>query len=250
MSDMIEQTIEGGERCMTEAQRETLVHKSLTRYQRNRSKPGELEDLRYKLIQARVMQGMLAVEAAEKFGYANSTQLALIESGERPPPSDWRFIVQAANIYSVSTDWLLSLSPHMESDARIVREHALLRGTENLVRSFVAQMASSLIETARQTNVVEEELTVVLETVDSVIARFERFAARPEFQDMPGGAPVLAAFDRLAAGVEPLRAKLAKLQAVEAVLAELKAGNAIAPQRFAEFFSERDEQAVIRGAMR
>lgn len=240
-----QQAIEGNERGLTEAQRESALRKPLTRFKRNRSKPAELEALRHKLIQARVMQGMMTIEAAEKFGYANSSQLSQIESGVRPTPSDWKFLRQAAEVYAVSTDWLLGLSPNMEQDARIVREHALLRGSESIVRGFIAQMAEAIIQTARQTNVVEEELARVLEDVDTVAARFERFAARPEFEDMPGGAPILVAVARLAKGAAPMRAKLEKLRAVETVLAELKAGNSIAPQRFAEFFGQREEEASL-----
>ncbi|MDR5809531.1 XRE family transcriptional regulator [Caballeronia sp. LZ019] len=231
------------ERGFTQAQREIVLRKPLERFKRNRAKPEELEALRYRLIQARVTQGMMAVEAAREFGYANSSQLSQIESGVRPTPSDWRFLKQAAEVYAVSTDWLLGLSPSMEPDSRVVREHALLRGTENLVRAFIGQMTSLLIETARQTNATEEELARVLDDAGDVSSRFAKFAARPEFLDMPGGAPVLAAVERLAAGVAPLRKKLAKLQAVEAALNELKSGNAISPAKFIEFFRERDAQA-------
>jgi len=239
------QAIEGDERGLTEAQREIALRKPITRFKRNHNKPAELEALRHKLIQARVMQGMLAVEAAALLGYANSSQLSQIESGERPTPRDWKFLRQVAQIYAVSVDWLLGLSPDMEPDARVVREHALLRGTENLVRGFISQMAATLIQTARQTNAVEEELVRVLEDVDMVTARFAKYAAREEFQDVPGGAPILAAVERLAAGVAPLRTKLAKLRAVEAALAELKAGRAIVPERFNEFFADRDESPHV-----
>jgi hypothetical protein len=98
----------------------------------------------------------------------------------------------------------------MEQDARVVREHALLRGSESIVRGFIAQMAEAIIQTARQTNVVEEELVRVLEDIDTVTARFERFAARPGFEDMPGGAPVLTAVERVVSSVAPLRVKLSK----------------------------------------
>lgn len=236
--------VEEDAKVMTEAQREIALQKRLKRFQRNRSKPAELEDLRYRLIQARVACGLLAVEAAEKFGYANSSQLSQIESGMRPTPNDWKFLKQAAEAYAVSVDWLLGLSPDMEPDSRVIREHALLRGTENLVRGFIGQMTSLLIETARQTNSTEEELARVLDDADAVSSRFAKYAARPEFMDMPGGAPVLAAVERLAAGVAPLRTKLVKLRAVEAALNELRSGNTISPEKFIEFFTARDEHAV------
>jgi hypothetical protein len=41
----------------------------------------------------------------------------LIESGERPVPKDWKWIISAAQVYSVSVDYILGLSPHPERDA-------------------------------------------------------------------------------------------------------------------------------------
>jgi transcriptional regulator with XRE-family HTH domain len=224
-------------------ERREEVSGALKRFKRSRLEPDELEALRYRLIKARVMNGMMAVEAAALFGYANSSQLSQIESGVRPTPRDWKFLRQAAEAYSVSVDWLIGLSPNAEPDGRLVREHALLRGSENLVRAFVGQMTSLLIETAKQTNSTEEELARVLDDVDAVTARFAKFAARPGFEDLPGGAPILAAVRSLSTGAAPLRAKLEKLRAIEAALRELKSGTAISPEQFNEFFTERDEQA-------
>ncbi|MFM0158016.1 helix-turn-helix domain-containing protein [Paraburkholderia sediminicola] len=228
---------------MTDAQREIHVKATLTRFTRNRNLPGELEDLRYKLIQARVMQGMLAVEAAEKFGYANSTQLSLIESGARSTPNDWRFLKQAAEAYSVSVDWLLGLSPNMEPDAKVIREFALLRGTENLVNSFIAQMTTAVIQVARESHPVAEELERIIYDVDAVEVRFEKLASQEAFQDVPGGAPVVAAVERLTAGIAPLRAKLKRFKGVEAYLAEVREGKLPTIPYLIEHFAPHNSEA-------
>jgi transcriptional regulator with XRE-family HTH domain len=82
-------------------------------------------------------------------------QLSQIESGERPTLSDWKFLRRAAEVYAISTDWFLGLSPDAEPDSRIIREHALLCGYEGIVRAFAGQTADALVQTARQTTVVE-----------------------------------------------------------------------------------------------
>lgn len=232
---------------MTNTQREVIVKQALTRFVRSRNLPNELEDLRYKLIQARVMQGMTAVEAAEMFGYANSTQLSLIESCARPTPNDWRFLKQAAVVYGVSVDWLLGLSPNMEPDAKVAHQYALLRTTEGIVNGFITQLTTAMIQAARETQPVAEDLQRVVADVDSMIARFDRFAAQEAFEDMPGGAPVAAAVQRLSSGVAPLRAKLKKFKGIEAYLAEVKNGTLPPIDYLTERFDHADTAADILG---
>jgi len=225
---------------MTDTQRDLFVKQALTRFKRNRNLPGELEDLRYKLIQARVMQGMLAVEAAEKFGYSNSSQLSQIESGERKTPNDWRFLKQAAEVYGVSVDWLLGLSPNMEPDSKVVHEYALLRTTEGIVGGLVAQITTALIRTAHETQPVADELERVLTSVDNAAARFEKFSAHAAFEDVPGGAPVLAALQRLATDVAPLRLKLKKFRGIESYMDEVKRGTLPPIDYLTDRYSQRE----------
>jgi transcriptional regulator with XRE-family HTH domain len=214
----------GREREMTDAQREVALRKPLERFKRNHNKAAELEALRYRLIRARVENGMQGIDAAQKFGYANSSQISQIESGARPTPSDWKFLKQAAEVYSVSTDWLLGLSPNMEPDAKVIREFALLRGTENLVNCFIAQMTTAVIQVARESHAVAEELERIVSDVDALKARFDKLASQEGFQDVPCGAPVVAAVERMTAGIEPLRAKLKRFKGIEVYLAEVRTG--------------------------
>jgi transcriptional regulator with XRE-family HTH domain len=72
-----------------------------------------METLRHNLIAARVVLGLSGVEAAKRFGFSSSTQLPLIESGQRKTPNDCEFLRLASIAYGVSTDFLLGLSPHI-----------------------------------------------------------------------------------------------------------------------------------------
>ncbi|QQC63805.1 helix-turn-helix domain-containing protein [Paraburkholderia ginsengisoli] len=233
----------GRTRAMTDSQREIHVKQALTRFVRNKTQPEELETLRYNLIRARVANGMTAVEAADKFGYANSTQLSLIESGQRKTPDDWKFLKQAARAYAVSIDWLLGLSPHMEPDSKLAREFALLRGTESLVNAFIGQMATAVIQVARESQPVAEELERVISDLDALKARFDKLAVQETFQDVPGGAPVVAAVERLTAGIAPLRAKLKRFKGIEAYLAEVRAGALPMVRGFEDYLGSRAEVA-------
>lgn len=225
---------------MTETQVELTVKQALTRYKRNASKPAELEDLRYKLIQARVMQGLLAVEAAALFGYANSSQLSQIESGERPTPKDWKFLRQAAEVYSVSIDWLLDLSPNMESDSKVAHHYALLRGTEGIINTLATTLTTAMLHTAQETQPVIDELERVLTAVDDTAARFEKFSANAAFEDMPGGAPIVAAHQRLAASAIPLRLKLKKFKGIQSYMDEVMRGTLPPIDYLTDRYSQRE----------
>lgn len=105
-----------------------------------------MEALRYNLIAARGVLGMSGAEAAKRFGFSNSTQLSLIESGQRKTPNDWEFLRLASIAYGVSTDFLLGLSPHIEIDGKVAQQHALLRKMEAVMGSVAEAFAMALIQ--------------------------------------------------------------------------------------------------------
>jgi hypothetical protein len=127
-------------------------------------------------------------------------------------------------------------------DSKVIREFALLRGTENLVNAFIAQMTTNVIQVARESQPVAEELERVVADVDAVTACFERLTAQEVFQDVPGGAPVVAAVTRLTAGIAPLRAKLRKFKGIEAYLAEVKNGTLPPINYLTERFESHDPE--------
>jgi len=207
-----------------ERERGLLLEKSLARFRRNYTAPAELEDLRYKLVAARVANGLLAVEAAKKFGYANSTQLSQIESGERPVPKDFKFIEQAAKAYAVSSDWLLGLSPSMEPDHEILRRHALLRGTRSALEATMTGFAKISAEVASRMQLTPDEVQDVIAAVESIERRFRDLCERGEFDDLPGGAPVAAAIASLSRVSAPLHRVRTAFAAFNGYAREVEAG--------------------------
>jgi hypothetical protein len=208
---------------VTDAQRDVLVQQALKRFVRNKAKPEELETLRYNLIVARVMSGMTAVEAAEKFGYKNSTQISLIESGDRPTPRDHQFLRQASQVYAVSCDFLLGLSPHMEYDGRAAHQHALMRGTESILGGIAAQFATVMIQFTNQTQPIPEDFTRVCDAAQEVETALAA-ARKHGLDDVRGSSALVANVTRLAEAVAPLRQKVMRYRAIDSYFEEMRAG--------------------------
>lgn len=214
----------GGLRVASRDFDSALGRHALKRFVRNKNTPEELETLRYNLIVARVLSGMTAVDAAEKFGYRCSTQLSLIESGERPVPRDHQFLRQASQVYAVSCDFLLGLSPHTEYDAKVARQHALMRGTEEILGAIATQFATAMIQYTNQTQPVRDDfdrVTTAAEKIGRAIATMrERFG----LDDIRGSAPLVAAAAELEQAVAPLQQKVMRHRAIDSYFDDLRAG--------------------------
>ncbi|MBB1636074.1 XRE family transcriptional regulator [Cupriavidus sp. UME77] len=228
------------------AQREQHVKQALTRFVRKKTLPEELEALRYNLIVARVMSGMTAVEAAERFGYANSTQLSLIEAGERKTPKDWKFLAQASRVYAVSTDFLLGLSPHMDFDAKVSRQHALLRKTEAVIGAVSEAFATALIHFSEQEHLGREELDRIGGSALRLEDAMDRLRERG-FDDFPGGAPLLAAVGCVVQAAEPARRKAKQFQSIDHYLGEMRAGRMPVIPYLAERYSQETVRSELLG---
>ncbi|TAM53822.1 MAG: XRE family transcriptional regulator [Paraburkholderia sp.] len=211
-------------KSLTDGQRESFVRRALDGFVRNRDRPEELETLRYNLIVARVLSGMTAVEAAQRFGYKNSTQISLIESGGRPTPRDHQFLRQASQVYAVSCDFLLGLSPHMEFDGRVARQHALVRGTEQILGNIAAQFATVMIKFTEETKPIPDDFESVSTAAENVARTLAVMREKYGLDDMRGSASLVASVEKLARAVEPLRRKIAHYRSIDAYFDELRAG--------------------------
>lgn len=207
----------------SDAEREQCIGQKLKRFTRNKNAPERMETLRYNLIAARVVSGLTAVEAAKRLDYANSTQLSLIETGQRKTPTDWEFLRLASLAYGVSTDFLLGLSPHIEIDGKVAQQHALLRKTEAVMSSVAEAFATALIKFSEQ----EQLNRADMERISSAAVRLNEVLKRLRdrgFDDFPGGAPLLAAVTGVIDAAEPVRHKLHQFQSIEDYLAQMRSG--------------------------
>lgn len=225
---------------LTDAQREIQVKSALKRFVRNKNLPEDQETLRYNLIVARVNMGLTAVEAAPRFGYANSTQISLIESGERPIPSDRNFLVQAAKAYSVSTDFLVGLSPHMEFDAKVSQQYALMRGTEDILGGLAAGFATVMIQYTNQTQPMAEDYQRICDAVTRVSDALKVMREKYAFDDIRGSAPLMKAIEGTEQSIAPLREKLRRFKGIDSYFADLKQGKIEAIPYLVERYTQRD----------
>ncbi|CAG9163858.1 helix-turn-helix domain-containing protein [Cupriavidus pinatubonensis] len=210
--------------AMPDAQREQKIKAELTRFRRDMAKPEELETLRLNLIAARVLAGLTAVEAAERLGYANSTQLSLIESGGRPTPKDWQFLRLAAKVYACSVDFLLGLSPHMEFDAKVAQQHALMRRTEDLIGGIAQQLATAIAKFSEDEQLTAGECERLGAAAMRVDETMDRLRTKHGFDDAPGGAPLVAAVEALNKAAAPVRRRLKKRQTLQGYIEDVRAG--------------------------
>ncbi|TDY23579.1 hypothetical protein B0G81_3961 [Paraburkholderia sp. BL6665CI2N2] len=217
------------------------LREPLKRFVRSRVSPAELEALRYRLIQARVMNGFTFEEAAARFASEGPVDVARIESGEIPTPKDWRFLKHTAEAYAVSVDWLLGLSPNMEPDAVVLQQHALLRGVENMMAGVLNHFIEAGVRTARETRIGPDEVDGLLDAIDVVATRFKKFAAQEGFEDYAGGAPVLAAIQSLAASVGPLRRMRGQFHEFRQIVDAVAAGRLMPVPGLDEYFLNDSE---------
>ncbi|CAG9189481.1 HTH cro/C1-type domain-containing protein [Paraburkholderia tropica] len=220
----------------TKEQRDEQM-RPLKRFTRDRNKPEELETLRRNLIASRVLSGMTVAEAAEKFGYANSTELSLIESGKRPIPSDHKFLRQASQVYAVSADFLLGLSPHTDYDGKVSRQHALMRGVEQIMVAVSAQFATAMNEFTRQTQPVPGDFERATEAAREVVQALA-VVRKHGLDEVRGSSALIAAVEHLAQAVEPLRQKLAQYHSIASYLDEMRNGRAEAIPYLIDYYAQ------------
>lgn len=224
------------------------LREPIKRFRRNAFEPAELEDLRYKLVQARVMNGFSIEDAAARFRDAGAEEVDLsgIESGQADTPRGWVFIKLAAEIYAVSSDWLIGLSIDATRDSKVAMTRALLRSTEGVVTGILAHFVSAMEQTAEAVQLTPAEVSDLIGAIEDAAARFKKFSTQEAFIDMPGGAPVAASIQRLAGKVAPLRRLHAKFSETSKLFDALRAGT-LMPIPW--LMAEGDPQAAAREAL-
>lgn len=197
----------------------------MKRFVFNNEVPLQGEIVRERMISARIMNGLSAVEAASRLGYANSTQLSLIESGERKVPNDWQFLLKVSQVYSVSMDYLVGASSNPERDAIASEHFALMRGFEQLQQMQAAAMTTAFIKYGAQGKPSSSDMESLCNSVETITGAVQTMRDRsPTFDDMRGGATVLASSIRLKAAIVPIREALRRRKENEQHFIDLASG--------------------------
>lgn len=195
------------------------------RFVRNKDVPITKYIIRERMVSARIMNGMTAVEAAERLGYKNSTQISQIESGERKVPNDWQFLFNMSKLYAVSIDYLIGVSPNPERDAIASEHFSIMRSFEELQRKQAATMTTAFVRHAMMGGPAIRELASLCAGIEAIHAAVTTMRERcPEFDDLRGGATVLSSLDKLVSAVNPIKGILKRRKENEQYMIDIASG--------------------------
>lgn len=140
---------------------------------------------------AREWNGWDQREAAHRMGYANSTQLSLIEAGKRNTPLT--VICVASTVYGVSADYLLGYSDDADRNSKIAERQAMLRHVESLLGEHAIQIADKVttyVSAATEPMALTHRMLAVS---TGAIESFRKFQVLNDqtWQDLRGGAMLL-----------------------------------------------------------
>ena len=229
---------------MTEITKERRreINEPLKRFVRNKNTPEELEALRFGLIAARVLNGLTTDEAQERFGEGEDISIDRIESGQQKVPTDWHFLRKAAEVYAVSSDFLLGLSPHIEIDSKVTQQFAFMRTMQEILRRDAEERASAIITYVSADSPQAAEYQRVCDAATAICKAMSVMRNKYDFDEMRGSAPVVAAVDALGAALQPFRSKLKQFRSLEAYFADTQSGKLPVIPYLMERYRQQDIQ--------
>lgn len=160
-----------------------------------------------RFIKARELNGWSQSDAAGLLGYTNSTQLSLIERGERLPPL--ALVCRAAEVYASSVDYLLGVSDDPERDVRQAARGAVLRHVRALIARNAEIVSETVIDGLRGDFSTELRATCLISRVGDLCSAVDRFRGmNAGFDDIRGGATLLLAVEGARQSLEQVCALL------------------------------------------
>lgn len=168
-----------------------------------------------RMVQARELNGYPQVEAAGLFGHKNPTQMSLWERGGRVPPL--KDLVKAAEVYGVSVDFLMGISPEADRDPRPARRAAAMRAVRVMLEGVAARVVDQvdqINELAGPSAQTVRNLVLKATALADATGAFMRKNAR-KFADMPAGAPLAHAQQELEPLLTGAREMLRRLDRAE-----------------------------------
>jgi transcriptional regulator with XRE-family HTH domain len=150
-----------------------------------------------RMFEAREISGLRQVDAARALGYANSTQLSLVEQGRRLPPH--QILAKASDVYAVSIDYLLGRVDNPERDELSAGRNAALRHAATLIdrhAESVTLLVSRYLTTGAPAALAAGNL---LHRIVKAVKAIEGFRQlnHEGFDDLRGGATLVHALSLL-----------------------------------------------------
>lgn len=157
--------------------------------------PVRLKAIGERMREARDLAAYSQIKAAKKMGYRNSSRLNKIECGTDVSSISVDTIIKAANIYNVSTDFLLGLSDDWERDAKIAQEIDISKYLVHLFTSLHMCDINAIRQLNNRMSVLSHSVQVYDEHVKECCIAIKRFSElNPTFEtEMRGGSRLLNA---------------------------------------------------------
>lgn len=179
-----------------------------------------------RMRQARELCNMSQTEAAKLLGYQNSSKLSKIEKATNSKSIPLSVIMKASKIYEVSVDFLFGTSDDWDTGVRMTRER---QTSAWLMDEWEKQRQRDMVA-IRQLNdrigtidgAVETCISQALELSEAVNWFVSK--NRRTFPNMPGGARVLSATEKLVSAAKESRANMRRYK-MECRLARQPAAN-------------------------
>lgn len=169
-----------------------------------------------RLREARMLNGMGQIPAAEALGYANSSGLSKLELGtyfdDRSIPL--LLPVKAARLYGVSTDYLFGLADWYENNPEDVLRHFVCKSLADEWQRTREKDVASILALAQEIGAVSEALREIVDRNGEFQEALDTFVRHnPDFEDQRGGAKLLRTAAELATTVARAAGKLRALAA-------------------------------------
>nr|WP_256735062.1 helix-turn-helix transcriptional regulator [Variovorax sp. dw_954] len=171
-----------------------------------------------RLCAAREFSGYSQTEAAKHLGYSTSAQLSQHEQGKRLMPLPE--LMKAAEVYAVSTDYLLGLTSEPERDPASSLRAATVRGLRGLLDGLAGGLVDSIGAHAAAVGPDVVLARTVLSAGQALIDALAVLQRQAEFDEMKGGAAVARLSSEFEARLHETRRAIEKFDRLDLALRE------------------------------
>ncbi len=147
-----------------------------------------------RLAEARELCNLSQSAAAKRLGYSNSSKLSKVEGATDTNSVPLWLILRAAKVYEVSIDYLFGVTDDWETGGSLGEQGFLLDAWDRARRRDL----EVLLVLRRRIAEVSKAVPAITQSAEQVVEAVQKFRAlNPDFDDMRGGARLVAASEAL-----------------------------------------------------
>lgn len=166
----------------------------------------------HRLREARDMAGMSQQVAAKELGYSNSSKLAKVENAADTNSVPFWLIAKAAQVYEVSSDYLLGISEDWDVSPSERHQRQIGRWLLDTWQAARERDLVALADVTQKMTFLADAVGALTERADNSQLAFDKFRnANPCYDDLIGGAKLLARLEALGDAGRQARLQLRRL---------------------------------------